>query len=160
MAAATILFGEGSFFGTANANPLYAGYAVAGFFASAVWVLPASMLADVADEDELETGMRREGIFFGILNFGEKIAAGFAALTAGALLDTFVLLAPEQTVQAPDTVARLGLVYGVLPAAVLGAAAFVVVGYGLDKKRLAAIQNELGRRRTPVSASAGRSVVE
>ena len=58
----------------------------AGIFASAVWVVPAAMIADVTDTDELATGLRREGIYFGIMNFGEKIAAGGALLFAGGLL--------------------------------------------------------------------------
>src|SRR5690606_36492053 len=66
---ATFLFGEGSFFGTGNATPLLIGNFVAGMFVSAVWILPGSMLADIGDLDELETGFRREGLFFGILNF-------------------------------------------------------------------------------------------
>ena len=35
-----------------------------------------SMLADVADQDQSVTGSRREGVYFGMLNFGEKIASG------------------------------------------------------------------------------------
>ena len=35
------------------------------------------------------TGLRREGIYFGIMNFGEKIAAGGALLLAGGLLAVF-----------------------------------------------------------------------
>ena len=62
--AATLLFGEGSLFGIGNPIPLFFGYGLAGFFASALWVLPGSMLADVADQDEIETGLRREGILF------------------------------------------------------------------------------------------------
>ena len=76
---ATLLIGSGRPFGTGNAAPLIIGHVVGGIFASAVWVVPASMIADVADTDELATGMRREGIYFGIMNFGEKIAAGRCA---------------------------------------------------------------------------------
>ena len=61
--------------------PLMIGHVVAGIFASAVWVVPAAMIADVTDTDELATGMRREGIYFGIMNFGEKIAAGGASVS-------------------------------------------------------------------------------
>ena len=69
--------------------PLIVGHVVGGIFASAVWVVPASMIADVTDTDELATGLRREGIYFGIMNFGEKIAAGGALLFAGGLLACF-----------------------------------------------------------------------
>jgi len=77
---ATLLVGEGRLFGTGHALPLIVGSVIGGMFASAIWVLGPSMVADVADSDELRTGLRREGIYFGIWNFGEKIAAGGALL--------------------------------------------------------------------------------
>src|ERR1017187_5194968 len=86
---ATLLVGEGRLFGTGHVLPLIIGSVIGGMFASAVWVIPPSMVADVADTDELKTGLRREGIFFGIANFGEKIAGGAALLLAGMLLSVF-----------------------------------------------------------------------
>src|SRR4029077_17343818 len=84
-ALAAVLFGEGHLFGTGNRRLLFVGSLLAGFFASALWVLPPSMLADVADDDEVQRGERREGLFFGLLNLGEKIAAGTALLCTGVL---------------------------------------------------------------------------
>ncbi len=49
--------------------------------------LPPAMIADVTDTDELATGLRREGIYFGIMNFGEKIAAGGAMFLAGVAVE-------------------------------------------------------------------------
>jgi Na+/melibiose symporter-like transporter len=40
------------------------------------------MVADVADADELRTGLRREGIYFGISNFGLKRALRPLPLTS------------------------------------------------------------------------------
>jgi Na+/melibiose symporter-like transporter len=54
-----------------SAVRLAAGNLLAGAFASGLWVFPFSMMADVVDEDELRSGMRREGTCFGRLNFGE-----------------------------------------------------------------------------------------
>ena len=104
MVLATVLFGDGHIMGTGEAFPLLAGNVLAGLFAGALWVLPGSMLADVADQDELTSGERREGLFFGLLNFGEKIAAGAALLFAGILLDVFVHLETGGT-QDPTSVA-------------------------------------------------------
>jgi glycoside/pentoside/hexuronide:cation symporter, GPH family len=69
---ATLLIGTGRPLGIGHPLPLIVGHVVGGIFASAVWVVPASMIADVTDTDELATGLRREGIYFGIMNFGEK----------------------------------------------------------------------------------------
>jgi GPH family glycoside/pentoside/hexuronide:cation symporter len=55
---ATLLIGDGRLFGTGHALPLIVGSVIGGMFASAVWVIPPSMVADVADTDELKTGLR------------------------------------------------------------------------------------------------------
>src|SRR5206468_1534813 len=94
MALATLVVGPGSLSGTGNAFPLMVGHALAGLTGSALWVIPSSMVADIIDQDDLSTGHRREGVFFGILNFGEKIGAGASLLIAGILLDYYVKLVP------------------------------------------------------------------
>jgi GPH family glycoside/pentoside/hexuronide:cation symporter len=158
MMLATLLFGEGRVFGTGNSLPLLAGNLLAGGFAGAVWVLPGSMLAVVADQDELQTGRRREGLFFGLTNFGEKVASGAAFLVAGVLLDLFVGLVPGS---APDAVAsaRIGLLYGALPGVVLLGAAVSIGGYPLDRSAVAAIQDALQRRRSEPSPAPANEVV-
>jgi GPH family glycoside/pentoside/hexuronide:cation symporter len=143
MLGATALFGDGRLFGTGNAAPLLAGQALAGFFGSLFWILPHSMLADVADADELATGRRREGIFFGILSFSQQLATGLAVLVTGVLLDWFAGLAPGQAEQTALTIERIGLLFGVLPAALLLAAALAILGYQLDRRRVVAIQARL-----------------
>jgi Na+/melibiose symporter-like transporter len=159
MSAAPFLFGEGHPFGTGNPNPLFVTYALAGFFGSALWVLPASMIADVADEDELVSNLRREGLFFGILNFGEKVAAASAVVIGGLLVDLFVRLAPGQVEQTPLTVLRIGLAYGLAPAALLVVAALVVFGYRLNRRQVEAIQTELRSRRPTPDFGEARPVV-
>ena len=141
---ATAALGEGSLFGIANPLPLMAGHLLAGLAAAALWVLPGSMLADVADDDELAGGRRREGLFFGLLNFGEKVGAGAALLLVGLLLDHVVGLVPGETPSALAT-ARLGWIYGVLPACVLVVAAWRLRAYDLDRSAVAQIQAQLGR---------------
>lgn len=142
LALATVLFGEGRPFGTGDPTWLVIGHFIAGFAASAVWVLPGSMVADVADEDALTHGTRREGLFFGMLNLGEKMAAGVALLIGGGLLQYFVRLTPGST---PDAVgaARIGLAFGVLPALILAAAAVPLLTYTLSRQRVETIQREL-----------------
>src|SRR5579871_1718107 len=113
---ATVLIGSGRPLGTGRALPLIVGHVVGGIFASAVWVVPASMIADVTDTDELSTGLRREGIYFGIMNFGEKLAAGGALLIAGGLLGIFRRLSPGHAFGTPGhppaAVPFVGLMYG------------------------------------------------
>lgn len=51
-----------------------------------VYLFPAALTADIADHDALQTGMRREAMYFGTQNFVEKTATAFAPLLLGGLL--------------------------------------------------------------------------
>jgi Na+/melibiose symporter-like transporter len=144
---ATLLVGEGRLFGTGHAMPLLIGSIIGGLFASAVWVIPPSMVADVADTDELRTGLRREGIFFGIANFGEKIAAGGALLLAGGLLTVARNLSPGAPAGAPAATPYLGILYGAAPAVLLMASLAFLIPYRLDRHTVQSIQRELTARR-------------
>jgi GPH family glycoside/pentoside/hexuronide:cation symporter len=149
--AAALLIGVGRPLGVGHALPLMIGHVVAGIFASAVWVVPAAMIADVTDTDELETGMRREGIYFGIMNFGEKIAAGGALFLAGSLLSVLGKLAPAAApaialAGAPATTPYLGLLFGAVPAVLLLISLIFILPYRLDRRAVHAIQRQLAAR--------------
>jgi GPH family glycoside/pentoside/hexuronide:cation symporter len=149
LGSATFLIGPGKPLGVGQAWPLIAGYALAGVFASALWVLPASMLADVVDQDELVTGSRREGVFFGMLNFGEKVASGVAVLLGGFVLEYFVRLAPASAVQSPETINHLAILYGLVPGLMLVASIVLISPYALSRNTTLAIQRTLATR-TPL----------
>jgi len=144
---AWLLVGEGRLFGTGHALPLIVGSVIGGMFASAVWVIPPSMVADVADTDELKTGLRREGIYFGISNFGEKIAAGGALLLSGTLLTVFGKLSHNVPKGAPAATPYLGILYGAVPAVLLMVSLIFIVPYGLNRQTVHRIQRDLSRRR-------------
>jgi GPH family glycoside/pentoside/hexuronide:cation symporter len=153
LCAATFLVGEGHLFGTGNAVPLMLGYFIAGVVASAVWVIPASMVADITDEDEFQTGLRREGMYFGILNLGEKVASGGALILAGLLLSFFGRLAPAASPQAPAAAPYIGLSYGVVPGVLLVAATLMILPYKLNRDALHSIQSRLAERRNRAAAA-------
>jgi GPH family glycoside/pentoside/hexuronide:cation symporter len=44
-----------------------------------------SMIGDICDEDELATGVRREGIYFAIYNWWWKVAVSIATVVSGYL---------------------------------------------------------------------------
>jgi Na+/melibiose symporter-like transporter len=144
---ATLLVGDGRLFGTGHALPLIVGSVIGGMFASAIWVIPPSMVADVADTDELRTGMRREGIYFGISNFGEKIAAGGALFLSGTLLTLFGKLSHGVPKGAPAATPYLGILYGAVPAVLLLVSLILIVPYRLNRRVVHGIQRELGTRR-------------
>jgi Na+/melibiose symporter-like transporter len=58
-------------------------------------------------------------------------------------LERYAGLVAGQSHQAPETVARIGLLSGALPAALLIGAALLITGYRLDRRHVAAIQAQL-----------------
>jgi len=151
---ATLLIGAGRPLGIGHPLPLIVGHVVGGIFASAVWVVPASMIADVTDTDELATGLRREGIYFGIMNFGEKIAAGGALLFAGGLLGVFRRLSPGDAFGTPGhppaAIPYVGLLYGAVPAVLLVISLVFILPYRLNRRTVRGIQQQLAARRNVV----------
>jgi glycoside/pentoside/hexuronide:cation symporter, GPH family len=58
-----------------------------------------AMIADICDEDEMATGIRREGIYFAVYNWWWKVAVSIATVLSGYLqrLTGFVEGAPTQS---------------------------------------------------------------
>lgn len=61
--------------------------AIAGIGYAVVDVMPWSMLGEVIDEDELRTGLRREGIYNGVFTFLRKLAGASGVFLVLGLLD-------------------------------------------------------------------------
>lgn len=107
-----------------------------------------SALADIADDHELRTGRRQEGIFYSARTFFAKTTNGIGHVAAGIALD--VIEFPTQAV--PGTVASekifaLGIIDGPF-AMVWGLiAACFYAGYRIDKAYHARVQSELAAAR-------------
>ncbi len=89
------------------------GIGVMGALASGITV--GSMMADIADAHDLETGKRQEGIFFGALSLSGKAASALGHLVAGVALQLIrwpqgAEVKPEDV--DPTTMWWLGFVYG------------------------------------------------
>ena len=140
LALGYLALGDGRPLGVGWFTPLLAGGALGGACASALWIVPPSMLADVVDEDELETGRRREGLFFGVASCCQQVAASLAVAASGVLLDRFAGLVPGQQAQSVQTVERLGILFSLLPAAILAGSGFLMFGFTLTRRHVGAVQ--------------------
>jgi GPH family glycoside/pentoside/hexuronide:cation symporter len=124
-------------------------FGTAAFFGGLAGVLGASMMADVADQHEYQTGLRQEGVFFGAASFSGKFSSAIGHLVAGAGLDLIGF--PKDVMPgevAPLVISHLGLFGGpgaALPAVV--AMAFFA-RYTITREEHAQIQAELMRRRS------------
>ncbi len=90
---------------------------VAGFFETMLLLLFdiswRSMIADLTERTELETGRRNEGVISSTITFTSKCADALGTLIAGTALSLIAF--PTETAVgevAPDVIAELGLIYG------------------------------------------------
>lgn len=123
-----------------------------------------SMMADIADEHELLTHRRQEGIFFGAISFSAKGTSGLGNLVAGIGLD--IISWPRGTgdgipvVVPPETVVKLGILYGPVVAVFAIVAIWCLSHYDLTRERHREIQLALRRRHEASEAESIRQSAE
>lgn len=106
------------------------------------------LLGDVIDEDELATGRRREGSYFGVAAFIERLVMILIGGATGLVL-TLSRYDPKAVVQ-PDSVGlgvRLGM--GLLPAAALAVFLAAMRFYPLGRDRVTELRRRLEASRAP-----------
>jgi len=109
---------------------------------SGITLVREVVLSDVIDEDELHTGRRREGSYFGVNAFIERFAM---VLVGGstALVLSISGYTPGVTPQPPSTVMRLRLGMVGLPFLALGLFLTALRFYPLGKEEVMALKGKL-----------------
>jgi Na+/melibiose symporter-like transporter len=109
--------------------------------------LAPSMIADVADEHEVETGERKEGVFFAALAFAIKVPTGLGQALGGVLVGWVAIpaLAQPGTVSA-DALFRLGLAAGPIVAASFLVPLYLFKRFDLTRARHAELRRALDER--------------
>ena len=121
------------------------------FGTGSLFTLMGSMIADVCDYDELETGQRREGVFGAIYWWMVKIGMSLAGLLTGIMLtvsgfDVALETQPEQTL-------FLLRVFDVgVPLLTSALAIAVMLTYPISETKAYEIRAELERRRGKLGA--------
>jgi GPH family glycoside/pentoside/hexuronide:cation symporter len=75
---------------------------MAGFGVSVAYLIPWSMLPDVIELDELQTGQRREGIFYSFISFLQKVSLGVAVAVVLQSLGWAGYITPTQAAPLPE----------------------------------------------------------
>ncbi|MEL6381999.1 MAG: MFS transporter [Cyanobacteria bacterium J06626_18] len=111
-----------------------------------LYVAPFAMLPDVIDWDELQTGCRREGLYFSAVVFLQKLGLAVALFVVGQLLDQsgFVIEAPAQPV---PTLWTIRCLIGPVPAVLLLIGLWFAYQYPLTRERHQQILNALASDR-------------
>jgi len=116
---------------------------------SGVFLLLGSIMADVADDDELRHGYRREGAIGSFSSFCGKLSGTIPAVLGGALL-SWVGFDGKLPAQSETTLAWMRGIVIVFPILGFSAAFFIMWMYPLSKGRMLAVRAELERRRGSV----------
>ena len=126
--------------------PVWYIFAIAGFLGfgyAAIDLMPWSMVGEVIDEDALAHGVRREGLYNGVLTFLRKVAGATAYMFAGIglSLSGFDQALSEQPASALWTIRGLA---SVAPALFILLGLFAAQAYPLTRARHEEIIDALG----------------
>lgn len=121
--------------------------AIVGGFLGGSIILMESLVADVVDVDELETGFNREGLHFGMWRMGTKLSRAGGLLLSGVLLQQFVGFDASTPAQAPGVAERIGWIFGPGVGGLLVLGALLLLRFPLTDSAHRRIQAELAVRR-------------
>ena len=109
-----------------------------------------SMIADIVDEHELNTGRRQEGIFFASVSFSGKVTTGIGSIIGGIALDVInwprgVAIQTAADIP-PDTLMWLGLIYGPIVSGFAVVSVWCYTRHNLTRERHGEIRRALAER--------------
>ncbi len=110
--------------------------------------VPWAIVADVIEADELETGQRREGMYFGYLVFLRKLTGTGSILLVGLALEAAGFIEGGLDIEQPDSaMIALRLLVSVVPAICLVVAMVTAWRYPLSREVHRDMRRELALRR-------------
>ena len=123
---------------------------MSGLVVAQVAVAVGSMLADIADEHDLDTEKRQEGVFYGAYTFVTKATVGIGTAISGVALDLIQWPTGDNirtAVDVPEEVLfKLAMIGGPLLALGFVPAIWCFSHYTLDQRRHASILRQLEAR--------------
>ncbi len=136
----------------------------AGLGVSVAYLIPWSMIPDIVEFDEYETGHRREGVFFGFMVLLQKLGLALALYIVGVILDMqgFVRPSPGETpspvMEQPESaLMAIRIIVGPIPMVCLVIAAILAWRFPITRDKHAAICRELEARRGNSDKDQGES---
>ena len=123
--------------------------AIAGLGFSAQWVCPHSMIPDVIEYDELMTGERREGVYYGVHATSGKITGALASAACGWGLElgNYVDNLQPGEVQPDGAVLSIRIMFALIPAIFLLVCVPLLLKYPITRESHAEVMRKLEERR-------------
>lgn len=125
---------------------------LAGFGVSTAYLIPWSMMPDVIELDELQTGQRREGIFYGFMVLLQKFGLALGLFLVGQILDWSGFVSKAQT-QPESALFAIRCLVGPLPTVFLLAGLVLAYFYPITREVHAEILLKLKERKQNQSES-------
>jgi len=122
---------------------------VMGIGVAGVMIMPNLLYAEIIDEDQVRTGRRREGAFFGINALIMRLSVVIQGFTTAAVLERSGYQA-DAAVQSPSALIGIRVLIGLAPAVFCALAALVLLFYPIDRARRAEICEKV-REMNPAS---------
>jgi Na+/melibiose symporter-like transporter len=116
-----------------------------GFGFGAGPALTRALIADASDDDELESGERRAGLFFALLTTTNKVGGALAVGVSYTVLELFYGFVPGGD-NSPEAVAGVLDVYIFGSVSAMALAGLLMIGYPLDRRRHDEIRRALRQR--------------
>ncbi len=130
---------------------MYVLFVLAGFGIATAYLVPWSMLPDVIELDELNTGQRREGIFYAFMVLLQKVGLALGLFVVGQALDMAGLIQSEAGQPLPEqpssALLAIRLVVGPLPTLFLLCGLVLAYFYPLTREVHAEILLKLRERK-------------
>ena len=137
--------------------PMLLFFCIAGMVAGSM-TLAISSAVDMIDQDELDTGERREGAYFGLWSLGLKSMSALGAFLGGALLAWAGYHA--DVVQTPQTLFWLRMTVAPLPATMHLIGYLVFRRFPIEERDVVRIQAELDARRQKSRSASADAVTD
>jgi GPH family glycoside/pentoside/hexuronide:cation symporter len=122
----------------------------AGIGVSTAHIMPDAIFPDVIDWDEFKTHTRREGMYYGAINFIRKLASALAIFGALQILGWVGYQSPPKNAeiffQSSNTILTIRLMTGPVAVLFLASAVWFAWGYPLSRERQSRILRALQRR--------------
>jgi GPH family glycoside/pentoside/hexuronide:cation symporter len=125
-------------------------WGLVGMGAAGIWMLFQSILADVMDYDELETGMRREGAFNACTSWLVKAAIATGTAVSGLILSLIGFDARLGGGQSAHALLMMRLLLPAVPVVGLSLSLYFVLKIPLTHEKMIEIRRVLEQRRGQV----------
>ena len=119
--------------------------AIVGLGFSSQWVCPHSMMPDVIEYDELQTGERREGIYYGMQATAGKITGALGSAMCGWGLEWSGYT--DSASQSANTLLAIRGMFALIPAVLLLICVPLLLKYPVTKESHEKVVEELRNRR-------------